>query len=157
MKADCCCLCWHEIKKYIMQYNCSDTRIFKCDCKKLWIMNKQKTSHSTTNKKIPILRTILVHHKFKLQTKLKVKSMKLRYSLGIYSLFFLETFMCNKNGNGKIPKCLHLFWFRRKWIVNIIHRLETPICALLMPRLELQLIVMMTWICLHFCFQIECY
>ena len=31
------------------------------------------------------------------------------------------------------------------------------LCALLMPRLELQLIIMMTWICLHFCFQIECY
>ena len=29
-------------------------------------------------------------------------------------------------------------------------------CALLMPLLELQLIIM-TWICLRFCFQIECY
>ena len=27
------------------------------------------------------------------------------------------------------------------------------LCALLMPRLELQLVIMMTWICLHFCFQ----
>ena len=27
----------------------------------------------------------------------------------------------------------------------------------LIPRLNLQLVIMMTWICLHFCFQLECY
>ena len=31
------------------------------------------------------------------------------------------------------------------------------ISALLIPRLDLLLIILMTWFCLHFCFQIECY
>ena len=84
----------------------SDTRIFKCVCKKLWIMNKQKTSHSTTNKKPILCSTNLVHHKFKLQTKLKVKSIKLRYWLGIC---FFNNF-CKKE---IIFQCL--FW---NWIVN---------------------------------------
>ena len=123
MKADCCCLCWHEIKKYLMQCNCSDsTRIFKCDCKKLWIMNKQKTSHSTTNKKIPISRTILVHHKFKLQTKLKVKSMKLRYSLGIYSLFFFwKLLYVIKMETGKLRNVCIYFDFE----MNCEHHSQT--------------------------------
>ena len=40
---------------------------------------------------------------------------------------------------------------------NYLDRLLRRLSALLMPRLELPLIILMTWICLHFCFQIECY
>ena len=48
--------------------------------------------------------------------------------------------------------------FLEKTITNRKFRIPLrQLSALLMPRLELPLIILMTWICLHFCFQLECY
>ena len=36
---------------------------------------------------------------------------------------------------------------------TLVYQISTTLSS----RLDLQLVIMMTWICLHFCFQLECY